>query len=154
MTQPVKDEDQHDADFEKVSSEQKSLTFSLSYSLVEKAVKIIIVVAILICISVYIGKRMNEGVGLFHKSVKIAVLNPSALNEQYLKAHNGKGEGYLPYIRKLMALYRARDFLVLDMNYVITRPSTVNEVAYIDESEVESELTEYGIDPKYFEGKQ
>lgn len=46
MTQPVKDEDQHDADFEKVSSEQKSLTFSLSYSLVEKAVKIIIVVAI------------------------------------------------------------------------------------------------------------
>ncbi len=47
MTQPVKDEDQHDADFEKVSSEQKSLTFSLSYSLVEKAVKIIIVVAIL-----------------------------------------------------------------------------------------------------------
>ncbi|ECS3352670.1 hypothetical protein A3030_22945 [Salmonella enterica subsp. enterica serovar Senftenberg] len=153
MTQPVKDEDQHDADFEKVSSEQKSLTFSLSYSLVEKAVKII-VVAILVCISVYIGKRMNEGVGLFHKSVKIAVLNPSALNEQYLKAHNGKGEGYLPYIRKLMALYRARDFLVLDMNYVITRPSTVNEVAYIDESEVESELTEYGIDPKYFEGKQ
>ncbi len=53
-----------------------------------------------------------------------------------------------------MALYRARDFLVLDMNYVITRPSTVNEVAYIDESEVESELTECGIDPKYFEGKQ
>ncbi len=63
MTQPVKDEDQHDADFEKVSSEQKSLTFSLSYSLVEKAVKIIIVVAILVCISVYIGKRMNEGEG-------------------------------------------------------------------------------------------
>ncbi|EOA1139395.1 hypothetical protein ACHM6L_005853, partial [Klebsiella pneumoniae] len=88
MTQPVKDEDQHDADFEKVSSEQKSLTFSLSYSLVEKAVKIIIVVAILVCISVYIGKRMNEGEGLFHKSVKIAILNPSALNEQYLKAHN------------------------------------------------------------------
>lgn len=52
-----------------------------------------------------------------------------------------------------MALYRARDFTVLDMNMSL-RPSTVNEIAYIDESEVESELTEYGIDPKYFEGKQ
>ncbi|HHL3424939.1 MULTISPECIES: hypothetical protein [Klebsiella] len=152
MTQPVKDEDQNDADFEKVASEQKSLTFSLSYSFVEKAVKIIIVVAILVCISVYIGKQMD--VGLFHKSVKIAVLNPSALNEQYLKSHNGNNSGYIPYIRKLMALYRARDFLVLDMNYVITRPSTVDEIAYINESDVERELTEYGIDPKYYEGKQ
>nr|QTX13972.1 hypothetical protein [Klebsiella pneumoniae] len=44
----------------------------------------------LVCISVYIGKRMNEGVGLFHKSVKIAVLNPSALNEQYLKSTQWK----------------------------------------------------------------
>lgn len=154
MTQPVKDEDQNDADFEKVASEQKSLTFSLSYSFVEKAVKIIIVVAILVCISVYIGKQMDVGVGLFHKSVKIAVLNPSALNEQYLKSHNGNNTGYIPYIRKLMALYRARDFLVLDMNYVITRPSTVDEIAYINESDVERELTEYGIDPKYYEGKQ
>ncbi len=67
---------------------------------------------------------MNEGVGLFHKSVKIAVLNPSALNEQYLKAHNGKGEGYLPYIRKLMALYRARDFL--GARYELCHYTTIN----------------------------
>ncbi|UYB60109.1 hypothetical protein N6B35_28370 (plasmid) [Klebsiella michiganensis] len=154
MTQPVKDEDHKDADFEKVPNEKKSLTFSLSYSLVEKAVKTIIISAILVCISVYICKQMDEGVGLFHESVKIAVLNPSALNEQYLKSHNGNNAGYIPYIRKLMALYRARDFLVLDMNYVITRPSTVDEIAYINEPDVERELTEYGIDPKYYEGKQ
>lgn len=57
MTQPVKDEDHHDADFEKVSSEQKSLTFSLSYSLVEKAVKIIIVVAIWYVFQCILGRE-------------------------------------------------------------------------------------------------
>ncbi|AVO80586.1 MULTISPECIES: hypothetical protein [Klebsiella] len=156
MTEPRKDDDTNDADFEKseVESEQKKMTFFVSYSFIEKTVKVIIVAAVLTCIGLFIGKHLNKGTSLFNDSVKIAVLNPSALNEQYLKAHNGNNEGYLPYIRKLMALYRARDFLVLDMSYVITRPSTVSEVAYINESELESELTEFGIDPKYFEGKQ
>jgi hypothetical protein len=156
MTEQVKGEETNDADFEKseAESEQKKMTFSVSYSFIEKTVKVIIVVAVLTCTGLFIGKQLEKGISLFNDGVKIAVLNPSALNEQYLKAHNGNNEGYLPYIRKLMALYRARDFLVLDMSYVITRPSTVSEVAYINESEVESELTESGIDPKYFQDKQ
>lgn len=155
MTEPEKEVEQNDADFDKeqVENGKRKMTLSVSYSFVEKAVKVVIIAAVLACIAVFIGKKLDKGVSLFNGSVKIAILNPAALNEQYLKAHNGNNDGYLPYIRKLMALYRARDFLVLDMNYVITRPSTVSEVAYINDTDVESELAEYGIDPKNFEDK-
>lgn len=141
-------------DLDKDVSEKIKLTFSVSYSFVEKTLKFIILAAIIYGIVVFIAKKMDGRVSLFNSSVKIAVLNPSALNEQYLKAHNGSSEGYMPYIRKLMALYRAREFLVLDMNYVITRPSSVSEISYITDSEVESELAEYGVNPKQFEEKQ
>lgn len=154
MTEHNKNDEHKDADFEKNVMDKKKMTFSVSYALAEKLLKFIILAAIISGVIVFLGKQMDGRFSLFNESIKIAVLNPSALNEQYLKEHNGNNNDYIPYIRKLMALYRARDVLVLDINYVITRPSSVSEITYISDSEVENELTEFGINPKMFEDKQ
>lgn len=154
MTEQNNKDEHNDADFDKDVKEKKNLTFSVSYAFAETSLKLLILAAIISGIVVFLWKQIDGRFSLFNEPVKIAVLNPSALNEQYLKAHNGNNNDYIPYIRKLMALYRSRDVLVLDMNYVITRPSSVSEISYISDTDVESELAEYGINPKMFEEKQ
>lgn len=154
MTNLKNNDDKNDAEFETEATEKKSLTLSVSYSFMEKVIKIIIFVAVLSSIIVYASRHMDGKFGLFNDSVKIAVLNPSALNKQYMVAHNGNSDGYMPYIRKLMAIYRAKDYLVLDLNYVISRPSNVIEISYIADSDLERELAKYEIDPTLFEDKK
>lgn len=149
----------HDESKELISSEsgpiapgtmKKSIKIEIDEKLLWKA----IIIVLILSASFYLYKKIPS----FHfpswggSSQVVAVMDMDQIKNQFDSISTPSGNNnFTSYLRKLMALYRAKDILVLDIKQVFAVPSSVEIVAFVTPEKLSEELADAGIDESKFE---
>ncbi|CRY84302.1 hypothetical protein [Yersinia intermedia] len=149
----------HDEPKELISSEsgpiapgiiKKSIKIEIDEKLLWKA----IIIALILSASFYLYKKIPY----FHlqswggSSLVVAVMDMDQIKNQFdSNSTPSVNNNFTSYLRKLMALYRAKDILVLDIKQVFAVPSSVEIVVFIEPEKLSEELAGAGIDESKFE---
>jgi hypothetical protein len=127
---------------------------SIKIEIDEKLLWKTIIIVLILSASFYLYKKLPpfRFPSWGGNSQVIAVMDMDQIKKQFDSNNTAKdGSGFTPYLRKLMALYRLKGVLVLDIKQVFAVPSSVEIVMFVSPEKLSEELSDAGIDETKFE---